>query len=377
MAADTICQTPFGDFRLCRYPARRDEPLQAWCAADLLLLEEVHRLGDAGAAETLVVNDEHGALCVALQPAALWTDSALAVLALQRNLAGNRRRDVPVVWSTQGPAAGPELVVLRIPKQLPYLEYQLEILSRTMKPGTTVLAAGMDKHLSPRVADLLEQHIGPTQRHRGQRKARLFSASRDDRVPAPAATLSSYYCDDLAGDLQALPNVFSRDKLDGGSRLLLAQLPRLAPASTLLDLACGNGLLGLAAFKGGLATEVFFADESAMAVASARMNASRLFPAESSAFIFHQGDGLANYSGPPVELILCNPPFHLNHAVDEYAGRRLLEQCARHLQPGGRLCLVANRHLDYLPTLKRKFGRVERLARDRRFDVWLAERGAG
>jgi 16S rRNA G1207 methylase RsmC len=373
MTAGPLFQTPFGDFRLRRHPARRDEPLLAWCAADLLLLEEACQLG-IPTDLTLVVNDEHGALCVPLRPRALWTDSALAALALRRNLQDNAGRDVPVVWSTAEPAAGCELIVMRIPKQLAYLEYQLEILSRIAAPAATVLAAGMDKHLSPQVAHLLERYIGPTQRHRGQRKARLFSARRDGRVSAPPTPLSSYYCEAAAGELQALPNVFSRDRVDGGSRLLLAQLPRLAAALTVHDLACGNGVIGLAAFRLGLASELVFADESAMAIASARMNAHRLFPADSHAFAFHHGDGLSGCDTPPAGLILCNPPFHLTHAVDDYAGRRLLAQCAHHLQRGGRLCLVANRHLDYLPTLKRYFQPVEQLARDRRFVVWLAQR---
>jgi 16S rRNA G1207 methylase RsmC len=110
-----------------------------------------------------------------------------------------------------------------------------------------------------------------------------------------------------------------------------------------------------------------------MAIASAQANAARLFPTDNGQFIFHHGDGLEQYEGPAAQLILCNPPFHLNHVVDEYAGRHLLEQCARRLQPAGRLCIVANQHLDYMPTLRRHFSRVERLARDRRFVVWLAQ----
>jgi 16S rRNA G1207 methylase RsmC len=371
MTSGEPCHTPFGDFRLGRYPARRDEPLQAWCAADLLLLEEIHRLGIPGP-DILVVNDEQGALCVALEPRELWTDSALATLALNKNLERNQRGRVPVRWSTERPSAGAALVALRIPKQLPYFQYQLAVLSRLIEPGATVLAAGMDKHLSPRVAVLLEEYIGPTERHRGQRKARLFSARRDEREGPAAEPPASYYCEALADELQALPNVFSQERLDGGSRLLLEQLQALEPATRVVDLACGNGVLGLSAFRQGLASEVLFADESAMAVASAQANAARLFPTDSARFVFHRGDGLADYAGPAAGLILCNPPFHLNHVVDDYAGRRLLEQCARHLQPGGRLCIVANQHLDYLPTLRRHFGAVEKLARDRRFIVWLA-----
>lgn len=374
MAFDTLCHTPFGEFSLLRHPARQEEPLRAWCAADLLLLEEAHGTGIPGD-DILVVNDEHGALSVALQPRALWTDSALAACALRRNLTENRRREVPVTWSTARPAPGARLVVLRVPKHLPYLEYQLGILAQTLAPGARVLAAGMDKHLSPAVAGLLEHHIGPTERHRGRHKARLFSACRDQRVGVPAGSVSHYFCAPLGAELQALPNVFSRERLDGGSRLLLSQLPRLAPAGVAIDLACGNGVLGFAAFAGRLTTGLVFADESAMAIASARMNATRLFPEAAGSFVFEQDDGLAGYHGPAAGLILCNPPFHLHHAVDDYAGRRLLEQCADHLSAGGRLCLVANRHLDYLPTLKRHFHRVEQLIQDRRFIVWLARRG--
>lgn len=373
MAADALCSTPYGDYRLRRYPTRRDEPLQAWCAADLLLLEELHRLGVRGD-QLLVVNDDHGALAVPLQPAAVWTDSALASLAIQQNLADNGRPPVTNVWSTELPPTGVTVVALRIPKQLQFLEYQLAVLGKLLPRGSTVLAAGMDKHLSPRVAGLLEQHIGPTQRHRGQRKARLFSAVRDNRPAVSPEKNTGYYCEAAGGELQSMPNVFSQDRLDGGARLLVDTLAGLEPVATLADLACGNGVLGLAALRRELCRQAVFADESAMAIASARLNVTRLAPGLQDRCVFHHGDGLLNYRGPRAELILCNPPFHLNHAVDEYAGRRLLAQCASHLEPGGRLCLVANRHLDYQATLRRDFRRLEKLAQDKRFIVWLAQR---
>jgi len=373
MSADTLCQTSYGCLRLQRYPTRRDEPLQAWCSADLLLLEELHRLGAAGD-NLLAVNDEHGAVAIPAGAAELWTDSALAALALAHNLKVNGRSAIPVTWSTDIPTTTVAVVALRVPKQLPYFEYQLARLAGCVAAGTTVLAAGMDKHLSPRVASLLEHYIGPTQRHRGQRKARLFSACRDTHAAAPPPEEAAYRCDAAGGELRALPNVFSRDRLDGGSRLLLETMPLLSPAGTVIDLACGNGVLGLAALQRGLAAELVFADESAMAIASARGNLNRLFPHLATRCRFHHGDGLLDYPGAAAELILCNPPFHLNHTVDEYAGRRLLAQCADRLAPGGALCLVANRHLDYAPVLRRSFHRFRKLAGDRRFTVWHAQR---
>jgi len=371
--ADTRFPAPQGEFELRRYPARRAEPLQAWCAADMLLLEEVERRGLSGA-HCLVVNDEHGALCVALAPPQLWTDSALSATSLGRNLERNRRQPVAILWSTDAPAPGFTLVILRVPKQLAFFEYQLAQLARALAPGAVVLAAGMDKHLSPNTAALLERYLGPTRRHRGERKARLFSTLRDTRqAPAPSAT-ARYRCAPLDAELVALPNVFSRDRLDPGSALLLQQLARLEPASRVMDLACGNGVLGLAALRWGLGRELVGCDESAMAIASARINAAALLPGRESALHWHHGDGLQGWRGAPCDLILCNPPFHLQHTVDDFAGRHLLAGSAAGLRPGGRLCLVANRHLDYREVLRREFHPPRSLARDARFTVWLAER---
>jgi 23S rRNA (guanine1835-N2)-methyltransferase len=188
------------------------------------------------------------------------------------------------------------------------------------------------------------------------------------------ASSSTYHCEILDDSLTGLPNVFSKDSLDIGTRYLLQHLDALDPVENLIDLACGNGVLGLAACQQRLAKKFTFLDESAMAIASARLNAHRLFPTIAENFSFYQGDGLQAYQGPPVQLVLCNPPFHLDHTVDEFAGYHLLQQCAEHIAPGGRLCLVANRHLNYRPVLKSIFSRIEKLAGNSKFNVLVAHK---
>jgi 16S rRNA G1207 methylase RsmC len=372
--APTALRTPFGHFELKRYPARRRESLRAWCAADILLLEEARRLSVAGA-NTLVVNDDFGALCLALSPRGLWTDSSLAVTALRRNESANGAGATPVTWATEAPPAGAELVVLRVPKSLPFFHYQLATLAATLAPGTRLIAGGMDKHLSAHTAAAMEKWLGPTTRHRGERKARLFSAtlSRAAQTPATGADHGGvYHCEALGADLVSRPGVFSGAALDIGTRLLLSHLPDLAPADTVVDLACGNGVLGLAAFHAGLARQVLFCDESSLAIKSARDNAARLYPDAQARLEFLHGDGLLPARELRADLILCNPPFHHGHLVDEYTGRRLLAQCPGHMAPGGRLCLVANRHLRYRPLLSKRFRDVSRLTQNDKFTVYLA-----
>lgn len=368
----TCFQSPCGSLNLTRYPSYTGETLLAWCSADVLLLEYVKRHDLTGA--TVVVNDTYGALCIALQPQALWTDSALAVLALRDNERANSRLQTPIVLSTETPAVVPELVIMRVPKQRTYFEYQLSRIAAWLPPGGILLAAGMDKHLSPHTAQILERYIGTTQRLPGERKARLFRAVKEGRVSEDSPTQVAYQVEELNTPLQGLPNVFSREKLDIGTRFLVEHMNRLEPVDTAMDLACGNGVLGLIAMQRGLAQKLVFCDESALAIASAQLNARTLFPGAVDQFHFHHGDGVESYSGERAQLILCNPPFHQEHTVNEFVGRRLLEQAARHLGPGGTLFIVANRHLDYRSVFRSNFSQVEKCAANAKFNIFRARK---
>ncbi len=355
-----------GEFELSRYPSRSREPLQAWCSADLLLLDAVKE----SPANTLVVNDDHGALTLPLAAHAMWTDSALAAQALVQNSSNNELPSPKIIWSTEQPKLSVDRVIMRIPKLLPYFEYQLAQLAAVMPAGTQLLCAGMDKHLSPHTATIMEQQLGNVDRHRGRQKARTFTASLPGAARVQTPAQASYQCDVIGLELSGLANVFSREKLDLGSRLLLENLHGLEPVSSVADLACGNGVLGIAALQLNLTRSVLFADESAMAIASAQTNTTKVSATDVDTS-FHLGDGLKGLDRK-FELILCNPPFHLGHAVDDFAGRRLLEQAAQSLLPGGSLLLVANRHLEYATSLKRLFRHVEIMAQNNKFVVWQA-----
>tara|TARA_R110000772_G_scaffold223149_1_gene333596 strand:- start:70545 stop:71711 length:1167 start_codon:yes stop_codon:yes gene_type:complete len=374
-----LCQTPLGDFPLQRYPARRKELLQAWCGADLLLLEAVAQMRPRPTS-ALVVNDEHGALCTALSASGiattLWTDSALAARATALNTANNSVPAVDVVWSTERPPAAPDIVLLRVPKQKALLRQQLATLAGLLPAGAPLLAAAMDKHTPKGLNEELRHWIGSPHREHGQHKAHLWRAQRAaEPVSAAPEPGNDYPSDALGIPLYALPNVFSREGLDIGTRFLLDQLPTLRPVSCAVDLACGNGVIGLAALQAGLATTVWFCDESAQAIASARVNAGRLLASTADQQTrFLHGDGLLAWTAEAPELVLCNPPFHAQHTVDDFVGRRLILQAAQVLAPGGALCLVANRHLDYRSVLQTGFKQWRVLAENRKFRVYLAER---
>ena len=63
------------------------------------------------------------------------------------------------------------------------------------------------------------------------------------------------------------------------------------------------------------------------------------------------------------DFVVANPPFHAHDRLDRpELGQRFIEVAAEALLPGGRLYLVANRHLPYEAALARVFDAVRVLA---------------
>jgi len=70
------------------------------------------------------------------------------------------------------------------------------------------------------------------------------------------------------------------------------------------------------------------------------------------------------------DFIVSNPPFHAQGRADRPdIGRAFIAAAARALVEGGRLLLVANRHLPYEAELATQFGEVRTLAQQHGFKV--------
>lgn len=371
-------QTPTGSLNLVRPDATPG--LRAWDAADELLLETARQyLASIAGARVLVVDDAFGALALGLATSApdSVADSAVLAAALELNQKRNSRCPaVAVPHSWQNPPSGPyDLVLLRIPRQVDYLAWLLRWINGVLAPDGRLLAGGMIKHLPDRSVQLFAEAVRTEQVLPARKKARVVVCRRGTADLADWDGLWKGYRLDSGLQLQGLPAVFSRDRLDRGSRLLLPWIARavagLAPQARVLDLACGNGLLGISALMQRPDLELTFADVSAQAVMSARHNQRRACPSASVRFL-HQ-DGLSGDEGE-FDLILLNPPFHDGGAVGDHIALRLFRQSARQLACTGRLLLVGNRHLGYHRSLRRWFGRVRQLDADPSFVVFEAGR---
>ena len=167
------------------------------------------------------------------------------------------------------------------------------------------------------------------------------------------------------------PNVFARDKLDIGTRFLLQHLPDLSACKTIVDLACGNGLLGIQALKNHPHLHCLFIDESNFAIQSAAASLP-LNNIDENRYTLAQADVFNNLDYEQVDAILCNPPFHQQHNVSIDIAEQMIREGAKRLKKGGKMHIIANSHLPYKPLLQRVFNSVTITDKNAKFLLYTA-----
>ncbi|MFJ9038897.1 methyltransferase [Streptomyces sp. NPDC102406] len=383
--------TPWGDVDLTRFPADPRDPLRAWDAADTYLLKHLAESGTDLSGAVVVVGDRWGALGTALTGAdgcspTLISDSYLGQRATEENLArkspaGTGHGTRAELLTTQDtPPDRVDVLLVRVPKSLALLEDQLHRLRPALHEGTVVVGTGMVKEIHTSTLNLFERIVGPTRTSLAEKKARLIFSTPDlslspGRDPWPLR----YRLPDDVGVVagRAVVNhagVFCAERLDIGTRFFLQHLPRATGAARIVDLGCGNGVVGTSAALTDPDAEILFTDESHQAVASAAATYAENCGDRPGKAVFRVGDGLAGVPDGSVDLVLNNPPFHTHQATSDATAWRMFAQAHAALRPGGELWVVGNRHLGHHLKLRRLFGRSELIAGNPKFVVLKAVR---
>ncbi|WP_414829738.1 methyltransferase [Alteromonas sp. H39] len=380
-------------FNLIRYPANHQhKSLQAWDSADELLMSHCDdTLQDD--ARLMIFNDDFGALgCWYAHNQPLWiSDSWIAHRSLQENLNANGltcdisdtgRVSSPVnaLTSVDALSVTPTTVIIKIPRTLALLEQQLIDLRRCISADTQLVAAGKVKAITRSVLALFEKYIGPTTTSLAKKKARLIFCTPSEPLPTvKSSPFPTRWTARLAtGQSVSVANhanVFSRQSLDIGARFMLEHM-RVENTDKVIDLGCGNGVLGLNALSMAPQCHVTFVDESFMALASAHQNVAENFPDKLEQCRFEPSNCLETLLNEPdhnsYTKVLCNPPFHQQNTITDHIAWQMFHDSRELLVKGGHLIVVANRHLDYHVKLKRLFGGVKVLASQQKFVILSA-----
>jgi 16S rRNA (guanine1207-N2)-methyltransferase len=167
--------------------------------------------------------------------------------------------------------------------------------------------------------------------------------------------------------LWSQPGVFSWDRVDPGSALLLETAPAFAGAG--VDLGCGVGLLGKALLAGPAVTALTFLDIDRRALTAARRNI------DDPRAVFVHGDGRSAADEiADLDFVIMNPPFHDGGREDRALGQAFIAAAARRLRKGGVCRLVANVTLPYEQALIAHFSTVSLVAQARGYKVHEARK---
>lgn len=166
----------------------------------------------------------------------------------------------------------------------------------------------------------------------------------------------------------ALPGVFSQEKLDIGTAVLLDNLPENINGN-LLDFGCGAGVIASYLGLTSNQSKLNLADVSALALASSKKTLS-LNGLSGQCFAT---DSLSNITGQ-FDIVISNPPFHQGIKTHYAATESFLEGVNKHLTKSGQLIIVANSFLKYQPIIEKQLSKVSIIAKQKGFTIYHANK---
>jgi len=361
---------------LRRRPDFEAPNLVAVDATDRLLLDEAATSIPAAVDGALVVIGDHygaltlgaaaifGATGIRTHQDALTGELALAANAETLGLVGSyesRPLDAALV-------DGARVVLLQLPRSLAELDEITDLIARHAHPEVVVFAGGRLKHMTLTMNDVLAEHFGVVNASLSRQKSRVLVA----REPKPAKDAPSWPRTDTHADLditvRAHGGAFAGTRIDIGTRALLDVLPEALPdATTIVDLGTGTGVLAVVTALSRPGARILASDQSAAAVLSARATAEANGVSDRVDVV--RDDALSSVEAASVDLVLLNPPFHVDAAVEPEIAVKLFEASARVLRTDGEVWTVFNSHLKHRDLLERIVGPTRQVTRNAKFTV--------
>lgn len=266
-----------------------------------------------------------------------------------------------------------DLVIIAFPKSKAELGFTLAMIAHCITEKTKIVMVGEKKGGIQSAEKLTKNILSCCQKVDAARHCLLFAGLFLPEKLAETFNLSSWFkkyqitIEGIELTIASLPGVFSQQKLDVGTSLLLQNLPSLM-SGNVLDFGCGAGVISCFIGKKFTNTELALLDVSALALRSAE---------ESLAL-----NGLSGHSFPSDSLskvtdkyqfVVSNPPFHQGVKTHYQATEDFLSGINEQLNRGGYITIVANSFLRYQPIMEKHIGETHIIKKDKGFTIYQAQ----
>ncbi len=270
-------------------------------------------------------------------------------------------------WPSNGPF---DAAILRLSKDKGAFEMALHAIASRLRPGGKIWVYGANdegiKSTPKRLSTVCDSvsTVG-TKRHCRVLEGQIPSSPRVLRD-----TLSDWEqtvtLDFATGPVSqhSFPGVFAKGKLDPGTAFLLSRLPTPKPSSTILDYACGSGVIALGLLAVEPSVHITLIDADAVAIEAAKKNV----PA-GRALVGHSLKSLNR--DDTFDLIVANPPYHQGKERSDTVVMSFIDQSQHHLSADGDLWLVLQRQVNVRKALNQVYSSVD-CTSDGAYSVWHA-----
>lgn len=352
-----------------RYPNTSNTSLQAWSAADEYMLDQIKEL-KLNEKKVAVFNDRFGYLACNLANSEITT--VISFKSQEKALHLNSElNSIPFDTFYINNPLSPfktrfDLSLIKIPKSLALFELYLQHVATGLKKDGTVLCGFMTRHFNKNMLEIAEKYFGSSQQSKAWKKSRVLILKDPKPIEFSPQIKTIAFEHPSTGEaiIQQYPGVFSSSRIDTASQFLLDHMSLSGNEIRIMDLASGSGILGLAALKLNIQSEIHLVDDSWLAIESSKLNL------DSERTHFHYSDTLTSFDNEIFDLVISNPPFHFEYETNIEVSLSLFRQVHDILRSKGIFTLVANKHLNYKTHLTPLFSEVTILAENNKFVIY-------
>jgi 16S rRNA (guanine1207-N2)-methyltransferase len=266
-----------------------------------------------------------------------------------------------------------DLVIITFPKSKAELTFTLSMIAHCINQTTKILLIGEKKGGIQSSPKLTKQLLSSCQKVDAARHCLLFAGHFYQEALSKTFDIQTWFkkykitIEGIELTIASLPGVFSQKKLDVGTALLLKNLPQKMTGKV-LDFGCGAGVISCFIAKKFPQTRLSLLDVSALALTSAQESlklncvTGHTFPSNSLSEVTES-----------YQHVVSNPPFHQGIKTHYQASEAFLTNINCQLDRQGKVTIVANSFLSYMPIMQKHIGETAIIAKDHGFTIYQAQ----